>query len=253
MVLDHARARARVDIGIGAALTVQSFFPLSLSLPSLLLSYRSLCIVAPTVTRNIRANESVAAPRVNRRFRSGIFVESARERDGERERGREGRIAPRAPARRATRGARDVRHAPVLLLACPGVTGSGQLAGGLRTISICLSRNHGDRENRNFPRRGHLWPPALSALVPLPFSSPSAISLLLPPPRTVRFLSACLSLAIYPARVRCSLAIVAASLRFRIDSSPTRCVCVCMCGLRPRRLQRTLTARHQIDTRRLSS
>lgn len=32
----------------------------------------------------------------------------------------------------------------------------GQLVGGLRTISICLSRNRGDHENRNFPRP---WPP----------------------------------------------------------------------------------------------
>lgn len=32
----------------------------------------------------------------------------------------------------------------------------GQLVGGLRTISICLSRNRGDHGNRNFP---HPWPP----------------------------------------------------------------------------------------------
>lgn len=31
-----------------------------------------------------------------------------------------------------------------------------QLVGGLRTISICLSRNHGDHGNHNFP---HPWPP----------------------------------------------------------------------------------------------
>jgi len=54
----------------------------------------------------------------------------------------------------------SVRHVPSW---CILAWRPGQLVGGLRTISICLSRNHGDHENRNFPRRGHLWTPVPSS------------------------------------------------------------------------------------------